>query len=256
MNDKDPKLDRMLGQWADSRAADEARLEHLHGEIAALLEDETTNVELAGLDRAPRRRLVAAFSAVAAAALLAVGLIWFNRTDVEPIAIGNPNETEPAFSGFLAGELSHKAKLLAELEQAFEQRMSWFAESGNDVELGLGDDPTVPNSDSLAVRLVVTKRTGTSSWSRVWTVDVVAKNEQVVRFDAKGNNSLSVWAYVLPDNMIALDTDLTIGGAINVHSVSSEVQHSGTPRQVFEAETDGVEYRVFQTAALLEDEVI
>jgi hypothetical protein len=62
-----------------------------------------------------------------------------------------------------------------------------------------------------------------------------------------------MWAFALPDGMIALDTEVNLSGAVTVRSSASELQADRELREVLTTQSDGFEYRVFQTAAVLND---
>jgi hypothetical protein len=128
--------------------------------------------------------------------------------------------------------------------------------------MGIEPDATAaPSRDSPPVTLrltVVRREPGEVNWSVMWRVSVLARSEQLVKLPRTtvDSPSLSLWTYLLPDGKIACDADLSWGGEEGFHVTATELQTAGDVREVAAEEEEGVEYRVFQTVQLLDDEVI
>lgn len=259
MNEQHPdQLDDLLRQWANGRSASEEQTRQLGDRITDSLGEETFRVldELAvERSRAIRsRNVMAGISAVAALILIAViGSSFLSRPPP-------PSEITPEFAWLTDQQIQQKRMLWADFDQTFDQRLTWIAETSDHVEFGLAevDSPAPANSRPVAVRIVVARRSADGgSWQPVWAVDVVARSEQVVRLPRQSKNSadLTMWAYVLPDGNVALDTTLEVGNHKLYPAGSSSMQQDRKPTRVFTQEIDGVEYQIFQTVALLDGSV-
>ena len=127
------------------------------------------------------------------------------------------------------------------------------------MQVGVENFVALPNDATpVAVRLMVQRRTvGQAEWEAMWTADVVSRSEEVVRWtaDSDPGSSVVVWVYPLPDGMILVVTELNLGESQTVQATSSHLQLDGVPVKVLSAHVDGCEYRVYQTVALLRQEL-
>ena len=194
---------------------------------------------------------------VAAGVLLMVGLLtlWQPESghDERPMP---PPVWPPAYTWLQESQRRDKAVLLQEMESLFDGRSVWFAETGEKIDVGVLNRSKLTEADPVAVRLVVERRkVADTEWTPVWTVDVITRSEEVVRLTPKAQKAtqLAMWSYVLPDGMIAIDTDLTLGDSTVFETATSSVQSDGRPVEIFSAIVDGYEIRVFQTASVLSD---
>ncbi len=265
---QDPELDRLLERWAERRQATK-NLDQLHAQITSAWHEEAAQSQDASVSpRAPfvwpryrmRTRVIWFALGVAAAVIFAV-CVSLIRDDnsrnvpVRPIldVVGIPTH-----------QVTEKAKLLREMERLFENRLEWVAETDGRVLLeirGEGpDEGRIPAPTGLAVRVVVVRRTpNQSQWNPVWAVDLVARQEQVIRLTPESTAlpegaELFLWAYAADEQMVAVDSSLSLGG-LPVESTFSGMQQSGIPTVVHATERSGVQYQVFQTVAILDNEV-
>jgi len=120
------------------------------------------------------------------------------------------------------------------------------------------DDPS-QSSVPLAVRIVVVRRSPHQAQATpVWAVDVVARQERVIRLSSESAGlpedvELRLWAYPVDKEMVAVDSSLSLSG-LALDSKFSGVQKCGEPFAVHSVERSGVKYEVFQTVARLDEE--
>jgi hypothetical protein len=269
-NPDDKKLDALLKQWADQCASSE-RLESLQKRIVSSLQ-ETTYVATAVVTSPESRRDThhrvvrnpwASRFAVGAVVmmLLTVGFVlpqwgW-------PV-VATTFEAPPEYAWLQEEQIQNKSVLLAEMECLFDQQLAWMAEAGDRLEFGL-DGSTLHHADRsqapahFAVRVIVEQRQqGTNVWQSAWTMDVVSRNEELVRVTpTKANgHELQVWTYRLPDGAIAVESMLQLDGTSPFCARTSGLHQNTKPLKVVTAQDNGTEYRVFQTVAVLDGKVI
>ncbi|MEQ8790980.1 MAG: hypothetical protein RIC55_32255 [Pirellulaceae bacterium] len=258
-------LDRVLAAWAARNAADGEQLLRLENRIHAALDaEQSPELEEAAIQRrqAARWRRIAIVSLSSAAVLLVALLAsWLTRSTPAPGA--RPNE----FARISNDDVARKRVLLAEMEHLFDGRVEWIAESAdnrrgadNDIRVGLveGSSRDTRAARPLVVRLVVIRRTSEErQWRPVRVTDVVLRDEQYVQLPPQADDpaQLSLWSYVLPDGMVALDTDLDLPGDVSLEADSSNLQEAGVPLKVFSTHDGDAEYEVYQTVRLLDDQV-
>ena len=259
----DDPLDRLLSQWAENQSPNASDLARMTSKIVQSLAQHPNRTEqpliLAYSDA--RWPAVAWFALGAAAVvLLALGYHWPAQSVEGPSRIANQTTLPPAYSWLQDGQLRNKVLVLNELDSLFDHKLNWFADSADKVQVGVEglssrSDAKANLPQAIAVRVVVERRpVGRSDWTIAWANDVVAKNEEVVclNSDSADDAKFVMWAYVLPDGAIVVDTNLNYGdGALKSHT--SEVQVNREPREVFMCVADGFEYREFQAAAVLEN---
>lgn len=265
---QDPELDQLLGRWSERRQA-EKNVDQMHGHIMSTwLEDEAQRISVADTPTAfsarwrysTRDRAIWFAIGVAAALILTICVSFMSDGDRSSV----PAPPTPDFVWLHADHVTEKAKLLREMERLFENRLEWVAETNGRVlleirEEGAGDGGvTAPTGVAIRV-VVVRRRANQPQWKPVWAVDLVARQEQVIRLTPKSaalpqGAELFLWAYAADEQMVAVDSSLTLGG-LPVESTFSGLQQSGIPTVVHSTERSGVQYQVFQTVAILDNEV-
>ena len=181
-----------------------------------------------------------------------------NGVPASNTATSNRSASDLPQSVFIGqSELAEKAKLLAGMQELFAGRLAWVGEAGREVQVGLLPDAVSGGRESrpLTVRVVVLARTnGDSAWRPIWQADVIAQNDELVDLPAEStrDGSLQLWMHALPDGAIAVDANLALKGAACVRSAFSGIQQTGVPQRVFDSQTDGAEYEVYQTVAPLQ----
>ena len=177
-----------------------------------------------------------------------------------------PDDLPPQYAWLNESQLSEKAALLREMEPMFENRLQWVAETEGRVVMLVRQEgqanAEVPKTAGVAIRVVVVRQEPNSKeWMPVWAVDVVTRQEQVVHLtptnaDLPPGTELSLWAYGVDDDVIAVDSRLSLAQpALQVEF--NDVQRPGVPATMRPTgvPSDGRQYRVFQTISLLDSEV-
>lgn len=269
-SDEDVHLDRLLHDWAE-QTTDTGRLGDLRDRIIFSLT--ATDVETAfGVARQvrqesepqQRRSSLRSGMVVASAAVLLVSMTVFLRRSSD-LSVSNP-QPPPDHAWLRDDQLQNQAVLFAAMEETFDGQLNWLVETNDHVRLGLAASTSsghIPTDDKLrmAVRIVVERRSPrTNTWQVAWAVDVLAREEEVV--DTHDNDGeLKLWTFQLPDGAIAIDSEIRLTDTGTLHADSFGVQDDRQPIRIFDEQTiDGkgrhVEYRVFQTVAILDREVM
>lgn len=266
----DERLDGLLRRWAESRASTDEQIAKLRERISSTVKTAAL-VDIPPMQR-PHKGLVVAgrvawFCLGAAAAVLVAGLLWPVRSPeprvVSPDVADVPQIQQngiPAFAALKRDQLTARAVLLKEMENVFPDQLRWVAESEDKVSVGLLSEarPAWRETAPIAIRVVVVSRkTSNQDWTPVWTVDVVTRGEEVVALtpQCSGVGKLLLWTYLMPDDMVAVDGSIALPDPSPVHCSFSGIQQEGTTKAVLWVQADHVEYRVFQTVALISGKV-
>jgi hypothetical protein len=259
-------LERLLRGWADRHAADSGSLDRIQGAIGQAMEGDAQSQLRESTFAAPGRwQSRALWFAIGAVAALLLAMVSIRLWSPQRPEVGG-HDPPPRSGGVQAAitpdQVARDTKLFAELDRMFGRQLRWVAESDGSMELGIEPDAAAAppaNSKPVTIRFTVVKRVpGDRDWSVVWTVNLVARNEQLVQLQpAQADSpSLMVWAYPLPDGKIACDTEWSLGGSGRLQGKASELQSAGDVRELASAADGGVEYRVYQAVQLLDHEVI
>jgi hypothetical protein len=300
-NIPDDSLDNMLYHWADERAAGSSHIDNLQDRISLAIKEgnarpgkpeqgespkEVPEVRMSRPGQEPtvmlrpvwplRAKLVNRL--VEVTLLAAVAFVWTThfldggRRQLELVAVEHVEI--PEYAHLTDDVIRDRAIVLSEMKDVFGDQLNWLAETESRFEVGLSDGrlsngSSHSRSDALeiAVRVVVEERSSPdNAWQRTWAADVISKNEEVVEFAAKNDDrtTMTMWAYVLPDGMVAIDSELDFSGgsqatpaadAAQFRAVFSNVQKDRQPSEELLTGANGVEYRVFQTVAVLNKKV-
>ncbi len=283
----DKQMDEALRQWADSHAPSAGELDALQERLSsAVQEDPLIGV---GAAAAPLREDVAGDSlwldappstnpqrtlwfALGVAASLLVMLVVRSSLSPAPNELPVAGETPspfpeelahdnqsphggvPSFAVLGKQDLAEKAMLFEAAHSDFHRQLHWIAESNGHVELGLarGGQSIDSTGQPLAIRLVLVSRSlGETQWQKVWSQDVIARNETPVD-KIPGAGDLHVWCYALPDGLIAVESELTLQEPVAGRYVFNSVQKPGAAQRILSIEIDGREYALFQAVSLLD----
>jgi hypothetical protein len=247
------ELDALVRDWATRMAPDNARLDELAHQIAAhggvLLNP--TDVRIEARRRSSRRsfRWVAAAGAVAASLLVVAYVVrpfQSNRVDVDAIALAPLDDRE----------LADRARVAREFQAEFPGHLAWLMESGDDIKLGLTSDQNARPARFIAVRFVIEAQGPKDSvWKRVRAVDFVVLPEETVQTSLPSNHGarIALWTYPTPDGMISVESDLVLSAPVPIRVSSNSLLSSGAPTAIWQSEQNGVKYRVYQAAEVLDD---
>lgn len=180
----------------------------------------------------------------------------------------------PEYAQLSDSQLSSRINVLSEMKVVFGDQLNWLAETDSCFEVGLSENSWAGESSrsqneavEIAVRVVVEERSSPDgAWQRTWAADVISKNEEVVEFAAKNNDctTMTMWAFVLPDGTVAIDSELkfsegspatTTAETAQFRATFSKVQKDRQPSEELLTGANGIEYRVFQTVAVLNKKV-
>lgn len=248
--------DRLLRRWAAARAPSPERLDRLKRRIVQnLLEAEPRPRNHC---ETPRRRRATRWLAggltIGLASAAALAIVFLRAPDNDD-AVFSLSPGDPTQLARLDDEqLEAKAALLHEIERLFEGRLCWAAETDRAIELGLRESEGAADPDALAVRIVVARRPAAGyPWRRVWSVDVLTREEEVVRVPSHAMpqaGELSLWTHVLPDGMISLDGQLRLEDD-HLNADLTGLQQPGTPAVLVRGSDRRGEFRILQTAVRL-----
>ena len=173
-----------------------------------------------------------------------------------------PDATTPECARFDSQSLRAAATLLSELNLLFDQRLGWVAETDGQVRMSVAErDADRIGESALVVRIAVVRRDAASSVAQViWSAQLVAGDQHVIRFDdaptgARAGANLFLWAYALPDGRIAVDSDLALAGPVQVQAESTGLQTDGVPTKVYTMRQGRDQFEVYQTVAVLKGKV-
>ena len=187
-NRKTPNpLDRLLCDWAQGQAPSTTDLDLLTSKIVQAADEP--------LDSSDEPILLESFSVLklgpaawvtlgaAAVVLLTLGFVWLAKgTKGDLPSVAGPSDLPPSYAWLQDEQLRNKAILLDEMESVFGRRLNWLAETGDNVQVDVGRQSSTGDGQALAVRVVVQRRrVGRQNWTVAWAIDVVARNEEVVR---------------------------------------------------------------------------
>jgi hypothetical protein len=259
----DADFDRILRTWSRRRQSAKNLDQLKHRVLANLARSPSSNTDNMPSDSQPSTRgrktrwPEVLYISAASVALVAAG--WFVLT------YKNFHSTDdagpPTLSWFQDDELRKQAKLLREVDSLFENRLAWLAESNGRVSLEVSQIQPSENDratcSEVAVRVVMLKRdTGTFQWIPIWSANVLARQEEVVRLapesaDLPAGSNMSFWTFVLKDGAIAVDSAFSLKDAAG-QSTYSGLQRSGVPAEVHFLQDRGEEYKIYQTVARLD----
>ena len=258
------RLDKLLQQWAEQQAPCDAELDRLREQIVQSSAENFVRCGHPDLAHRPggSRGLAAVGFAlgVAAVVLIAIGFsLLFQPDHGGGEWIADRTGLPPSSAWMQESQLRDKMILLTEMESIFDRQATWVLETGKDVKIGVVGRPVQAQARPVAVRVVVERRqSGQPDWTIVWTADVVARSEEVVYLkpNSPANTQLMMWIYVLPDGIIAVDADLTLVQSTAVRMTTSSLHKDRQPVEACSTHVGGDEFRLFQTAVVLDEPVI
>lgn len=249
------ELDDLLRDWSERNAPATDELAALQQRILDRWEAGdavSAPSPAARSEHVPRRSGFALGVAVGALAMAIFALVWNFAVSERPNGNASSDEAPPAFAWLSDAQLNDKAILRDEMFALFDRQFGWFAETSRGVEIGIDEHPGGGDRSAAAIRIIVERRAAGGDWNTVWAVDVVARSEEriEIRPDSNELSGLQLWAYVLPDGMVSVDTGVTFKGAAPISA--ENLQRDGKPAVIYSAITDGQEIRILQAAAALD----
>jgi len=176
---------------------------------------------------------------------------------VAPVLPGLDDEAVLAAAKVAPPEIEAGARLFREMERVFAGDLRWIADSDSKVRLGVRQvsGGQVAGAKPLLIRVfVVHRRRGETSWRKILENDVLTRTQELVEAvpDPKLGNRLALWAHVLPDGKVAVDSSIRLTSPIHASVNVTNVLTPGEPRRVFSLQTEDGEYRIFQVVAPLQ----
>lgn len=258
------RLEALLRHWAARRLPDETELAELGDRILSRWAEESCGPGVqrnGGHASVLRHRIVWVASAAALVTVLVavIGLIGrFMVPGPAPVAEEQVSRETAVWRNEIAefgpSRRAEMATVFLATERLFGGHLAWVAETGREVRLGLHEEGG-PSADRplVAIRVWVARRAAASSpWSQVWSVDLVGRSDEFIHIPLDAAGELHLWAFVLPDGMVAVDTDLAVKGAPGAGGVAANLCPPATPVLISSWTEQGVEYGVFQAAAVLD----
>lgn len=255
---KDEKLDGMLRGWGEKAKPDAAKVQLLTGKVLSEVKRGPSQalvpprpVSLIGL-----RFAYGALGAVAACFLIAVlygplprpvGMIsGRERVDL-------PLVRETTIS---AGDVKVAAELVSQLNYLFPEKLRWIESSDGKLNIELVSTPYQErlSSDCVVIRLVLFKREKGGSWQNVWATETISALDGVVEVvsDRRAGNRITLWAHLLPDGLLAVDSNLKLKSPVELTTSFSKVLEPGKPARILLLKSGNVDYCIFQTARYLQ----
>lgn len=266
---QDDQLDRLLTTWATKTASSEEDLEALRKAIRRGSDDVETppGVELARLLQKShnRWRIVAGLTtaAAAAAAVLLITIGTWYRTEpngtegsgLKPLSHALAQYPHPLPKNTLSTDT--QLRIWQEHRRVFGSELAWIADRDGQTEIGL-TDPSVRSNfkELIAVRLVLWSRpTNNGQWQEVESFHVMSGREELVQVASSGEDStpLEIWVYPLDQELVSIDLIFRPNLPDAPTLKQSVLQSMGEYTQVADFEKNGVEYRLYQTAEVLDE---
>jgi hypothetical protein len=270
---EDP-LDRLLGDWAESREADAERIRELTEKVL-LVEREQRNeiIEASAADVQPlveRRswlcvgpgsklnaeiQLIVGGGGLLMLLVLSAALLFYNLTDEStdglqqglPVVVESKGNEPPSTSAIDSITLAAKQALLSEANTVFENQLTWIIDGEREVLMGVGEFTDLSDDEFLFVRIVVAERAAPDSpWSTVWQTNLLSRNEAMVEVSTS-EVDLALWTCRLPDGAVAVDMELTLDNKTGLQASSNAILQAGFPKQVACSHEKGMERCIFQT---------
>lgn len=255
------KLDKLLKQWATAHATSEEHARKLADRIVDELTADGSPVLDPAVDRRvpiPRcRRLAYAALGIAAALLIAATVSFLSRwPSVPDEVVSHGEDTSSTVASIGQSELQASARLFHEMEMLFADDLRWVADTDNEVRLGIcpvSSGPVAGATPLLVRVLVVQRNSGEAAWRKVMETDVLTRSQELVEMipDPRLDNRLLLWAYVVPDGKVAVDSSIRLTTPIRASVDVTNVLTPGKPANVFSLQTEDAEYRIFQVVTPL-----
>jgi hypothetical protein len=252
-----------MRHWAVRQTASSGKLDDLARRIGERLDKIP---ELDGVATSPRHasrgrlRWAAMVGVIAASIAIFVNVIQTFVLSALPdgndVMVAEHRDADRDIPASIGGrELTEKARLARELQLEFPGRFAWLMECGGEIKLGLSADEFTQPSQFVVVRFVIESQGPDDRvWKPVRALDFITRSEETVQTSLTPNHgaNIAVWTYATPDGMITVDSELMLPGAAPIRVSSSRLLTSGAPMEIWHSEQDGMKYRIYQAAELLD----
>lgn len=246
-------VNQLLHDWATRNEPATIESERLQNRIVAQLAniERTAMSGQSGVRGRSTTTSAIALVAVAASLLAAVTVFWSGRRD--------GSERSVDLASLPASDLAARQSLFNELDRMFDGRWRWLSEVNGRVHLETDESSASPSdlpseeSSGVAMRLtIVQRRPGEAKWNVVWEASVLARSEEWVRLPVElpGDNSVSLWAYSLPDGSVLVESDVTLTVPVAVRVSDQQVFGSSRrPARLWSVRRSDGEFQLIQSIA-------
>ncbi len=261
----DDQLDQLLENWGNKKNAACAKdLATLRQRVVERLDDDSAATIELQMHSTSTRSFLAAGLAAAAILLVSVG-IWRYSLEQPPtdnplqLAFGTaPWESSGTFEGYWAKHLRHQGQLLTECNKVYQHRVAWVAETEQNCDIGLAttDAGEVVSNENeyVVIQFWLVANNPKEGQPKVHTITVLASREEWIEIPATiGGGPLALWAYPIGDGMISIDLRYQPASVVGIEIDGSNLQRIGQVTNIHSFEQDGIEYRLYQTADLIDD---
>lgn len=274
---QDQRLDQLLHEWADMKSPEPQQLSTLKQSVLQQMADSEQAPEepltLNQVNRDRTWRYAAGVSALAATLLIAFGLgrHWGKQESLEMVSNQPPGDLnlkdrsaslifDPASMRPL--QTQQRRRILDEFQGVFDRQIAWIADVDGELKVGLaptGQNKSAPDHRYLAIRLTLLSSTPSQTgWEVEQSYEVLASTEELLQvpLSTDDDSKLTVWAYPVEDGLVSIETKCHLAGAYSQQVDASHLQTFGQHNRIHTFEKDGIEYRLYQTAVLLEDDTL
>jgi hypothetical protein len=255
------KLNKLLQGWVERQKPDETKLrlltENICQEVRRSERESSRKIfKPKGIPFFWLRVSYASLGVVAACLLM----IILQKQLFVPVSVAHEPAMEPGQLTKMAAiskkDIGNNLKVLREVNNVFPKDLRWVQTSSAEMNLGIVSQPGEGkiSSDCVMVRLVIFKREAREMWQKIWTTEVTAALEEFVQvpLDGKSDNSISFWAHLLPDGLIAIESDIRLKLPVELSTSFSGVLKPGIPQKVLSLNTGDVEYCIFEAASYIQ----
>lgn len=256
------KLDKLLQEWAGRRKIQETKLRLLTETICrevryAKRETLPENAGSKGISLLWLRITYASLGVMAAACFLVTFLRQQMPVPIVAVPEGRIESAPLTRTAAISPEdMGNNLKVLREMNNVFPEELRWIQASGKRIDLGLASQAGESGiqADCVMIRLVIFKREIGGAWQNIWTAEVMTVPEEVVRIPLEGKtgNYLSFWTHLLPDGLLALDSDIRLKLPVELATCFSGILKPGIPQRVLSLNTGDIEYCIFEAVTYLQ----
>ncbi len=240
------KLDRLLRDWLEAQQPTSNEQEALHGRIVTAVQESLQQPSLAKAEpssHSQSSRYGWMYLATAAAGLLVCLVFWSPSATRQKNVETSQSRSDAVSQANRPPEMARisidaKARLLAEMQQVFDNRVAWIAETDGQMWFELGEGEKRSTDKRMVLRLEVLTTDSVrenDSTGRVWAMDLILENEHVAEVRTLATNpEVMVWPYILPDGSVAIETCLDLPGSNAMKSQTTSVfsfDENGTAQQ-------------------------
>ncbi len=229
------KLDRLLRDWLDTQQPTSNEQEALHGRIVSAVHESLQQPSLTKAEPSSHSqsgRYGWMYLATVAAGLLVCLAFWSPSATRQNKVESSQSRSDAVSEANRPPEIARisidaKARLLAEMQQVFDNRVAWIAETDGQMwfELVKGEKRSADKRMVLRLEVLTTDSVRENdSTGRVWAMDLILENEHVVEVRTLATNpEVMVWPYILPDGSVAIETCLDLPGSNAMKSQTTSV---------------------------------